>query len=319
MIAELPAYIQVLLFLVGIAGLVKGADWFVDGVASIAEKFGMSPFLIGLTIVAIGTSAPEFAVSSYAAWSGSGDIALANVVGSNIFNLGFILALCAAIKPLTATAPLVYRDGGVLLVGSILMMVFAKSDSQVSRVEGSILILGLVFYLLVLIRQGAKKTKETVDEVNESDPPEVSPRTYLIVFMGLAGLLIGSRLIVDTGKSFAYAMGWSEWLVGVTIIAVGTSLPELVTAVASVAKGKSEIGVGGLVGSDIFNIFGVIGLSGVITPIESSPNLQMPFNYLVFSIVLTLVLLRWNWSLGRRKAIVVLLVASARYAYEIIG
>ena len=282
-----------------------------------ATRFGISKLVVGLTVVAIGTSAPEFAVSGYAAYKGAGEMALANVVGSNIFNLGFILALCAIILPLSVTKPTVYRDVPVLLLGSALLAFFALWDGQVQRWEGTLLLVGLLSYILYLIQQARR------DKSQLSDVPEVEEETgstgyaLLILLGGLVALLLGCNLMVNTAEIFAKTMGFSEWFIGITVIAIGTSLPELVTALSSVLKKDADIGVGGLVGSDIFNILGVIGVSAVINPMAVSDSSRVPFYFLLFATTLTWGMLRRGWRLSRLDGLALLVIATARYGFEI--
>jgi cation:H+ antiporter len=323
-LAGLPFEILVLTLILGLVLLAKGADWFVEAASGIAERFNLSKLVIGLTVVAIGTSAPEFAVSAYAAFNDSGNLAVANVVGSNIFNLGFILALCAIAAPITIAKETVYRDCTFLGLGTILLSGFVLHDGAISRVEGIVLAGLLVGYIAYLIKN-SRSTKLSVSQASQSistAKPKVAKSSQLkdigILVVGLLTLLLGCNLAVDSAKIIATGLGVSEWMIGITVIAIGTSLPELVTAIASVAKGNSEIGVGGLIGSDIFNIFGVIGMSAMLSPMTISSGLSMPFYFLIFTTLLTGILMRTRWQLSRREGIFLFTLAGARYALEIL-
>lgn len=311
----LPIYVLALAFVGGLLLLVKGADWFVEGASALAKNLGMSSTIIGLTVVAIGTSAPEFAVSTYASLQGSGDIALANVVGSNIFNLGFILALIAIIAPFSVKANTVYRDMMMVIVGSSLLTAFALMDNHVSRLEGSVLVTILVGYLFYLWKRS--KEGEELDLEDIPDEPMTGLQTGIRLVIGLGGLIIGCNLTVESAKTFALSMGMSEWLIGVTIIATGTSLPELVTAITSLVKKKTDIGVGGLIGSDIFNILGVIGSAALIKPLAVNPDSAVPFGFLIFATILTAIFLRNGWKMTRTEGWILMGIATIRYLVEI--
>jgi len=306
-----------LAFIVGIILLIKGASLFVDGASEIAESFGLSKLVVGLTVVAIGTSGPEFAVSSYAAYQGAGELALANVVGSNIFNLGFILAICAMASPIAIEKRTVFRDCSFLLFGASLLAGFVLFDSIVSRVEGFILCLLILGYITFLIIS----SNQTKDEENHEkrSRQKLSWRQVGGVLVGLAALLLGCNLVVDSAKIFATELGISEWLIGITVIAIGTSLPELVTAIASVVKGNTELGVGGLIGSDIFNIFGVIGSTAMLAPMTVGPGSRIPFLFLVLTIIVTAIFMRTNWRLSRAEGLMLFIIASLRYGFEVVG
>ncbi len=310
---ELIAQYYLIAFVIGIVFLVKSADAFVENAAAIASHFGISKIIVGLTIVAMGTSAPEFAVSSLASVRGSGSLAVANVVGSNIFNLGFILAICALITPLAIERKTVFRDCFFLICGGILLLYFVANDGHVTRVEGGVLFVSLIGYLIFLFRTAASDIEET-----DLDPSKPLLMLFIFTIIGLVGLLLGCNMVVTSAQTFAAQMGVSEWMIGMTVVAVGTSLPELVTAVASVLKKDAGIGVGGLIGSDIFNIFGVIGMTSMLYPIDASAlttNLS-PFYFLIGSTVLTTLLMARGWLLTRWKGGLIMLVAFLRYVYE---
>ena len=304
-------------FLIGIYFLIKSADVFVESAAAIAGRFGISQVVIGLTIVAMGTSAPEFAVSSLAASRGSGSLAVANVVGSNIFNLGFILAICALLTPLVIERKTVYRDCLFLICGSILLFYSIANDGIVTRLEGGILFGSLIAYLVYLFVTAMTDDDNDSDSSDEDSSKPIFKLVFLTI-IGLVGLLISCNMVVTAAQTFATKMGVSEWVIGMTVVAVGTSLPELVTAVASVMKKDAGIGVGGLIGSDIFNIFGVIGMTGLLHPIDASQLSFAPFYFLIGSIILTTILMTRGWVLDKTKGIIIMIVAVLRYVFEFI-
>lgn len=262
--------------LFGFVLLVKGADYFVDGAAGIAKKLGIPSIIIGLTVVAFGTSAPELAVSISAAVHGSNDIAVGNVVGSNLFNLLVVLGFSAIMKPIVVDKGVLKRDYPLSLVAVILLGVLCldgvtRTNNEyidISRWEGLILLAFFAYFMYLTIREGLKARKEqgSIEEKEE----EIMPiwKSLLFSVLGLAGIIIGGELTVGGAKSLATELGMSQALIGLTIVAIGTSLPELVTSVVAAKKGESDIALGNVVGSNIFNIFLILGLSSAILPMQ---------------------------------------------------
>jgi cation:H+ antiporter len=275
----------IVLFCIGLAMLVVGADWLVKGASRIAAAAGVSSLVIGLTVVAFGTSAPELAVSVRAAWSGQADLAIANVVGSNIFNVLFIIGASALITPLVVAALMVRRDIPIMIAMSIGLWLVAR-DGQLTRIDGALMFLGLVAYTVWIIRQSRKESKrveaEFEGEYSEKAQAGTSvPISIGLVLGGLALLVIGSTWLVDGSIAFARWMGVGEVVIGLTIVAAGTSLPEVATSITAALKGERDIAVGNVVGSNIFNIMGVLGLSGMASPagltvLPSMANFDMP-------------------------------------------
>ena len=259
-----------LTFIVGLLLLVVGAEALVRGATRLAAVLGISPLVIGLTVVAFGTSSPEFAVSIKAAVSDQADIALGNVVGSNIFNVLLILGLSALVMPLSVSQQLVRLDVPVMIGLSVLVLVLAL-DGTLGRIEGLLLVVGLLLYTAFLVRQSRRESAAVRDEyAREYDAPPTAGRGWIVnlalVAGGLALLVLGSRWLVDSAVTAARHFGVSELIVGLTIVAAGTSLPELVTSVVAALRGERDIAVGNVVGSNIFNLMGVLGLAGVIAP-----------------------------------------------------
>lgn len=253
------------MLVIGFALLVWGADKFVAGASALARRLGVSPLLVGLTIVAFGTSAPELAVSLTAALQGANEIAVGNVVGSNIFNLLVVAGLSAVVCPLVMDRTLLRRDWPISLGAAVLLLVFIAPDLTISRIEGIIL---LVVFALVLGTQirAALKNRDTL----ESEEDEITMPPVMIgvnIVLGLACIIIGGQLAVNGATGIARMFGLSETLIGLTIVAIGTSLPELVTSLVAARKGQNEIAMGNVIGSNIFNILLILGVSATITPI----------------------------------------------------
>lgn len=310
-----PVWLQVVLFCVSLLLLMKGADWLVQGATSLAKKLGISDLVVGLTVVAIGTSSPEFAVSGIAAWNGMGDISLGNVVGSNIFNLGFILAICVIAVPIKIEKMMLYRDLMFLLAGALLLVGLLYSGNSLSRYDGILLLSCLGLYLWFLWKKSSFSGE--VPEFEEEIVEVSGGMTAVKLICGLACLLLASRILVDLASDFAARMGVDQWLIGITIVAIGTSLPELVTAIASIMKKNSDLGIGGLIGSDIFNIFGVMGFASILSPVSVSSGAYNQIGFLVGTIFLIGVMMRIGWNLNRWKGILLFVVSLIRYGMEI--
>ncbi|MBQ9140187.1 MAG: calcium/sodium antiporter [Lachnospiraceae bacterium] len=255
--------VELLLLVLGFAMLIKGADWFVDGTSGVAGKFGIPQLVIGLTIVAMGTSAPEAAVSINAALKGNAGIAVGNVVGSNILNILIILGLTGLITSVAVQkSTLIYEIPYMLIVTAVLL-VMGMTGNSISFVEGVILWVMFIFYLGYLFML-AKKGK------SEEQSEEKRPIWKLLVYAVIGGIIVvwGSNITVDSATAIAEMIGLSEKFIGLTIVALGTSLPELVTSVTAAKKGNADIAIGNIVGSNIFNILFVLGTSALIIPLE---------------------------------------------------
>ncbi len=270
--------LNVLILAAGFIALIKGADFFVDGSATLARKFHVPGLIIGLTIVALGTSAPELAVSTSAALRGSNEIALSNVVGSNIFNLLCVLGICAIIHPVPVDLNILKRDFPLSLISTILFLLATCSSTlfsnqllilgmeenagNISRITGIILLAAFILYIIYLIAD-AKKHPEP-----ETEPPKQALwKCLLLILLGLAMIIGGGQAVVYSAKEIARAAGMTETLIGLTIVAVGTSLPELVTSIVAARKGETGMAVGNVIGSNIFNLLFILGVSATIHPI----------------------------------------------------
>lgn len=260
------------LFVLGLILLVFGADFLVRGASQLAARFGISPLVIGLTIVAIGTSTPELAVSVQSALTGKADIALGNVVGSNIFNVLLILGVSALITPLLVSRQLVRLDVPIMVFISALLIVFAW-DQSISRIEGLLLAIGMIAYTVLQISLSKRIDPPlTASEIASSPLQAEFPKSPLVlnvfyIFLGLGMLMIGSHWLVDGATVLARSLGVDELVIGLTIVAAGTSLPEVATSVLAAYKGERDIAVGNVVGSNIFNILGVLGISAGLSPV----------------------------------------------------
>ena len=261
-------------FTAGLVLLIVGAEALVKGASRLAAAFRISPLVIGLTVVAFGTSSPELAVSIKAAFADQANIAIGNVVGSNIFNVLFILGLSALIVPLVVSAQLIRLDVPLMVALSVIVFLMAL-DGSLSRVDGLILVAGLVAYVAFLIVQSrrdnaaADAAAASPDELAELAAAAAQPRWLLnlsLVFGGLALLVLGSRWLVDAAIEFAQYFGVSELVIGLTIVAAGTSMPEVVTSIIAALRGERDIAVGNVVGSNIFNLMAVLGVSSVLAP-----------------------------------------------------
>lgn len=260
----------IFLFAVGLVSLIFGAEALVRGASRIAAALGISPVVIGLTVVAFGTSSPELAVSIKSALSGQASIALGNVVGSNIFNVLFILGLSALIVPLTLAQQLIRLDVPLMIVLSIIVLILSL-DQNFSRSDGIMLVVGLVVYVWFLIFQSRKESVQARTQYANEFKAEINTKRNWIkniglILGGLLLLVLGSRWLVDSAVSFAQYLGVSELIVGLTIVAAGTSLPEVVTSVIAAIRGERDITVGNVIGSNIFNIMGVLGFASVVAP-----------------------------------------------------
>lgn len=286
-----------IILLIGFALLIKGADVFVDGASSLAKKMGIPPVIVGLTIVSIGTSAPELAVSLISSLKGSNNIAIGNVVGSNIFNTLMVLGITTIVLPIIIHKEKVKTDFIVNTLVTILLFiftfdsVFGKSANKISRIDGLILIILCIAYMILLV---VKAKKTNMPEPTEEEKNVNVFMKLLLIVVGAAGIVIGGQLVVDSASSIAVSLGMSEKLVGLTIVAMGTSLPELVTSVVAALKGENEIALGNVLGSNIFNILLILGTSSLISPITVEGGLIADFSFLIGVTVLLYVLVFFN-------------------------
>ena len=303
-------FLNVLIIIASIVGLAYGATFIVDSAARMARHFGVSELIIGLTIVAVGTSAPEFAVTISAAVSGQADISVSNIVGSNIFNLGFILGGVVAVRAITTTPKIVYRDGG-MLIGATLVLLFFMRDLQLQQWEGVILLTLLFAYLLYLYTQ----REVDLEEVPEGEFRWVDVPLFAL---GIGMVLVGGYYLVDSATEVARMLGLSEWVIGVTIVAAGTSAPEMATSLVGVLRGHSDISIGNLIGSDLFNLLGVLGLAGVVQthPMVIDSAGLSSLMLLSGMVIFVVVLMRIGWKLNRWEGVMLILINLLRWIFD---
>lgn len=299
--------IQILLLALGFTMLIKGADWFVDGASGIATKFGIPQLVIGLTIVAMGTSAPEAAVSISAAIGGSADITIGNIVGSNILNIFIILGISAVITTLAVASSTIKYETPFMILVTVLLLVLGL-DGTIGLIDGIILIIAFIAYLTYLFIM-AKKNKEEQPEAKQM----AIWKAILLTIIGLALIIIGSNVTVDAATAIATAFGVSERFIGLTIVALGTSLPELFTSVSAARKHNADIAIGNIVGSNIFNILFVVGISSVIVPVPFASNFIFDTIVAIIAAALLLVCCLKTKSLKRWAGILMLICYAAYF------
>ena len=311
-ITEVFLFLMYVLLIVGFILLIQGADFFVDGASSTAKLLKVPSVIIGLTIVAMGTSAPEAAVSISAGLSGSSDIALSNVIGSNIFNLLIVVGVSAIICPMKTEKVILRRDIWWSL-GAAVATLIMMTDMKISGAEGILLLGGMAAYIAVLVFDARKKRDEG-DEVKAMSPL----KSIIYIVGGLAAIIIGGDLVVDSACDIAAAFGMSEALIGLTIVAAGTSLPELVTSIVAAKKGDSGLALGNVVGSNIFNILFILGSASALTTINVAPELFIDTAILIAVTLLMYFLCRSKDKTSRGEGALCVLVYAAYMAYIIL-
>lgn len=303
--------LNLLLLAVSIALLWFGSDKLVASASRIAKKLGVSELVIGLTIVALGTSAPEFAVTITAAVKGISSISVGNIVGSNIFNLGFILGSVAMVRSVRISRSLVHRDGLLMILSTVLLLVFFR-NLRLSALEGILLISLLAIYMAFLIIK-----KEPLDGEGEEDSDqEATWKDWVLLPTTILMVIGGGQLLVESASSIARALGVSEWVIGVTIVAAGTSAPEMATSLAAVIRGRYGISAGNLVGSNIFNILGVLGLAGMIQPLDILRTSYYSLILLSAMVVCAVVFMRTGWRVSRTEGAMLCILGMAIWAYD---
>ncbi|KDE60138.1 Na+/Ca+ antiporter, CaCA family protein [Halostagnicola sp. A56] len=296
-----------------------GAEVFVSRAARVARRFGLSELVVGLTVVAMGTSAPEVAVSVDAALVGNGDIAVANVVGSNLFNIGIILGGIAVIVGVRSSARMVRRDGTAMVLSTLLLLAVLW-DLRVSRLEGVVLLVAFVGYLTILFVQPDERVEDPIHERVEDpmDEREATWRTALFLVGGLGTIVVGAHFLVESAVVVAASAGLSEWIIGETIVAVGTSTPEIVASVAAARKGLGDIAAGNLIGSNVFNALFVLGVTSTLTPIEIAATAIGTTIWLLGLSVLTALLLGTNRKLGHFEGAALTAINLSRWILDVV-
>lgn len=300
---------------VGFVLLIKGADLFVEGSSSVAKIFKVPTVIIGLTIVAMGTSAPETSVSISAALQGANEIAVSNVVGSNFFNLLVVVGVCALLQPINITKSLIKRDypysifATVLILAFLVIGLFVSGQPQLTRIDGIILLAAFVFYLVILIRftliSIATGHKVDVEEVKTRSLPV----SIIFIVIGLAGVIYGGDFVVNSATAIARTFGMSNTLIGLTIVAIGTSLPELVTSIVAAKKGEADLALGNVIGSNIFNLLLVLGISSTVHSIKVEFDSIIDTSLLlIVNVVVLAIVLKKKSSIGKGVGVFMILM-----------
>ena len=303
---------QIIILLVGFIFLVKGADWFVDGAASIARKMGIPQLIIGLTIVAMGTSAPEASVSVNAALAGSNDIAISNVIGSNLFNGLVVVGVCAFMAGFKTNPEILKRDMPLNIIVTAILCIMLL-DRHINHIEGIILLISMAVYIAVMVIS-ALKNRETADECKILS----LPKSLIFIIGGLIAVIFGGTLVVDNACLIAKDFGVSENFIGLTIIAIGTSLPELVTSITATRKGDSGLALGNAIGSNLFNILFILGMSATICPLNVLSESIIDCIILLVSAVILYVFARTKKTMNRWEGIVCVFLYVGYTAYLLI-
>ena len=307
--------IPVLLVLVSLVVLYFGADFLVKGSSSLAVRFGISPLVVGLTVVAFGTSAPELLVSVQSALVGNSGIAVGHVMGSNIFNVCAILGISAMIYPLRVNPRLVRFDMPVMLVATLLFVLIFH-DGSFGRWAGILFFVGICAYMIYCVYKAKR------GEVTEGEEEIKVTKSWILdvvfVIIGLGLLVWGSDLLVNNAVSIAKALGWSEAVIGLTIVAAGTSMPELATSVVAAMKKRTDIAIGNVVGSNIFNLLAVLGLTATITPVETNQINWLDMGVMFGSSLILLPFMRTGFKIGRGEGVVLFIIYVAYTVYLLV-
>ncbi|MEE3234853.1 MAG: calcium/sodium antiporter [Candidatus Latescibacterota bacterium] len=305
-------WLNLLLIIIGGIALWLGANGLVEGATRLARRFGLSDLVIGLTVVAIGTSAPEFAVTLTAAIDGKAAVSLGNIVGSNIFNIGIILGGVVLFGSVQTARQLVFRDTPMLLLASLALIGFTY-DNLISQWEGAFFFVTLSLYVFQTLRNARQSGKS---EKTLSGQWKITDMVRLVG--GLISVIIGAQLLVDNAVAIAQNFGLSEWMIGVTIVAIGTSLPELATSAAAAVRGNIGLSAGNLVGSDLFNVLGVLGVTALINPLETSIESRSDLVLMSIHIAIVLLFLRTGWKLKSSEGVILIVLGLARWGLNFV-
>ncbi len=300
--------LQIILLLAGLTVLYFGAEWLVKGASRFARSFNIRPIVIGLTIVAFGTSMPELVTSVVAGINHLSDIAVGNIVGSNIANIGLILGLAAIVQPLTIDMRLLSREIPIM-IGISLLLYFMGWDGILSRLEGGILLVGIVTYTCYVYRMALKESKAVEQEYEEFVGAAYDSilKDIFWIIIGLIALVGGAYLLVHSAIYIARVVGISELVIGLTVIAVGTSLPELATSMVAAIRKESDISVGNVIGSNVFNILAVLGIAAIIQPLQINPiSLRIDMPVMLFFSMALIPMITWKFVLTRGQGIFLL-------------
>ena len=313
-------FMMYLLLIVGFVFLIKGADLFVEGAGSLAHSLKIPSIIIGLTVIAMGTSAPETAVSISSSLQGANEIAVGNVVGSNLFNLLVVVGVCSILHPIKITKEITKRDfpfsilATVALGIALLSGLVISGSPTVSRFDGICFLVIFAIYIFMLVRSAMVSRKNSTNEEVVIHNHSV-PASLLFVAIGLAGVIIGGNLVVDNATLIAKAFGMSQTLIGLTIVAIGTSLPELVTSIVASKKGENDMALGNVIGSNIFNILFVLGVAAAISPVGFALENIIDIAFLIIISAITLVFAWTSKEINRKEGIIMLVLYAAYMVY----
>ena len=303
---------EILLFIGGVGVLYFGAEWLVRGSARLATSLGVSPIVLGLTVVSMGTSAPELVVSVVAAVGGHGDLAIGNVMGSNLANIGLVLGISAIMRPLNVSGRIVTREVPVMLIITALLLPVIW-DLRIGRLEGIALLGVLGGYLWFIFRTAKVEDEAVLGEYEQFAKeavgltPWAAVRDLALITLGIMGLVMGAFAIRESALALAEAMGISELVIGLTLVSIGTSLPELATSIVAAFRDEADIAVGNVIGSNVFNIAAILGITATITPLPVNPQvLRLEFPAVVIMSVLLIPIVRANLTIRRAEGIVLL-------------
>ncbi len=313
---------EILLFVGGVGVLYFGAEWLVRGSARLAASLGVSPIVVGLTVVSMGTSAPELVISVVASLAGNPDLAIGNVMGSNLANVGLVLGISAILRPLKVSTRVVTREVAVMIFITVALLPLIW-NSHLGRLEGVALVTLLVFYLTFVLRTSKTEGAGALNEYGEAATPEgggLSSRTIArdlaFILIGVAGLVLGAFAIRQSAVALAEALGISELVIGLTLVSIGTSLPELATCAVAALRHQADIAVGNILGSNVFNIAGVLGVTSIISPLDFSADvLRLEYPAVMVITVLMVPIVRHRLVIRRREGVVLLSAYLALLAF----
>lgn len=315
--ATLPVWANSLIVLVTFLGIAVGAKYVVDSAVSLAHRMGVSELVVGLTVVALGTSAPEFGVTLVAAFENQSSISVGNIVGSNIFNLGFILGSAALYRAISTDSLLVWRDALVLVGATVVLYLLVALDLRLGTLDGVILLTLLAGYLVLVWKGRRNGASVSIPAPGEVGQPSARPwRDGSLLVFGLVLVGVASHFLIGSATALARSFGVSDWVIGVTVVAAGTSVPELATTLAGVARGHTALSAGNVIGSDIFNILGVLGVAGVLHPMPLAPAARMSLLALAAMVMVVFVMMRTGWRVSRVEGFTLLALGALRWALD---
>ena len=314
---SLPPWLNSGIVLATFFAIAIGAKYVVDSAAALAHRAKVSELVVGLTIVALGTSAPEFGVTLVAAFEGRSSISVGNIVGSNIFNLGFILGGAALVRAIPTSILIVWRDAIVLVGATVVLFLLVGIDLELGALDGAVLFLLLIAYLRYIWvdrKDGAPPGPEA--EAPVATLKNAPWKEGALLLLGLVTIGVASHFLIGSASALARSFGVSEWTIAVTIVAAGTSVPEFATTLAGVVRGRTAISAGTVIGSDIFNLLGVLGVAGLLHPMALEPAARTSLLALTGMVFVVFVMMRTNWRLSRTEGLILIMLAAFRWALD---